>query len=84
MQLTQQGENLEDYGLAVVSTKEPAIEGVVSRKEAKNYFQEDKRKEKTAAYYCQEKEIKKERMQLSVRGDKIRADKSNDDVTEIK
>ena len=49
--MTQQGETLEDYGLAMVSTKEPKVEGVVRRKELKNYFQEDKRKEKTTAYH---------------------------------
>ena len=49
--MTQQGETLEDYGLVVVSTKEPEVEGVVSKKEVKNYFEEDKRKEKTTAYH---------------------------------
>ena len=64
--MTQQGETLEDYGIVVVCTKEPEVEGVVSRKESKNVFQEDKRKEKTAAYCHQEKAVKKENVIISL------------------
>ena len=64
--MTQQGETLEDYGLAMVSTKEPKVEGVVRRKELKNYFQEDKRKEKTTAYCRQEKSVKNKNAIISL------------------
>ena len=50
----------------MVSTKEPKVEGVVRRKELKNYFQEDKRKEKTVAYHRQEKAVKNENAIISL------------------